>query len=87
MPFDLIASFFKKCGWASDELHVSDCDFEGAKTLKLSAKTADFGRLLQFFGKKTTKMHKILAGVVFFNDMNFTNSPDIGRKHKTQAQI
>ena len=38
--------------------HVSDCGFEGAKTLKLSAKTADFGRLLKFFGKKTRKMHK-----------------------------
>ena len=45
---------------------MSDCDFEGAKTLKLSAKTPDFGTLLQFFGKKkTTKMHKNLAGLYF----------------------
>ena len=35
--------------------HVSDCGFEGAKTLKLSAKTADFGRFLKFFGKKNKK--------------------------------
>ena len=68
--------------------YVSDCGFEGAKALKLSAKTADFGRLLKFFGKKKTrKMHKNLAGLVFQYKMNFTNSPDIGQKHKTQAQI
>ena len=59
--------------------HVTDCNFEGAKTLKLSEKTPDFGRLLQFFGKKTRKMHKNLAGVVFFHYMNFINSPDIGQ--------
>ena len=67
--------------------HVTDCDFEGAKTLELSAKTADFGRLLQFFGENTRKMHKKLAGVVFFHSMNFTNSSDIGQTHKNQTLI
>ena len=67
--------------------HMSDCDFEGAKTLKLSAKTADFGRLLQFFWKKNNKNAQKFGRGCIFNYMNFTNSPDIGQKHKTQAQI
>ena len=46
--------------------HVTDCDFEGAKTLELSAKTADFGRLLQFFGENTKKnSQKIGRGCLF----------------------
>ena len=43
--------------------YVSDCGFEGAKALKLSAKTADFGRLLKFFGKKQEKCTKIWQGL------------------------
>ena len=51
--------------------HVTDCNFEGAKTLKLSEKTPDFGRLLQFFGKKTRKMHKNLAAGGLFSLFEF----------------
>ena len=67
--------------------HVTDCDFEGSQTLELSKKLADFGRLLQFFGENTRKMHKKLAGLVFFHSMNFTNLPDIGQTHKNQTLI
>ena len=35
--------------------HVSECDFEGAKTLKLSEKTEVLADFCNFLGKKTQK--------------------------------
>ena len=81
--------------------HVTECDSEGAKMFKLSEKTADFGRFLQFFGKKKQgKCIKIWKGGLFslFEFHKFaryrpniqkpnTNMPEIGEMLKRKINF
>ena len=58
---------------------VSECDFDGAKTLKLSVKTAVFGRFLQFFGKKNKEKAQKFGRGGLFHFFKFRDLPEIGQ--------
>ena len=49
----------------NDTNHVIECDFEGAKTLKLSGKNSSFGRFLQFFGENQKKAQNLAEDSFF----------------------
>ena len=50
----------------NDMNHVIECDFEGAKTLKLSGKKQQFWQIFAIFWGKPEKSTKFGRGQLFF---------------------